>query len=274
MNPLHPDLPKAGSASPALGGGGSASSSIPSGLPGLQPAQPTLIPTVLSWAHGGTTVQVQGSFDNWSSRATLHQHGKEFTLVKMLLPGVYQYKFIVDGEWKYAPDQPAMYDEMGNVNNVLEVQEYVPEKLDSLSGFLPPPSPPSSYNQMLPGADDYAKEPPAVPPQLLLTLLNCPSAAEAGLPRPQHVILNHLYHKKSKNMWCAGTTHRYRSKYITVVMYKPTNAPLPMTPNSFSQVQLDACVDFEQLHAQSYGFFGKISKEVAPECKLKCSIGS
>ena len=32
----------------------------------------------------------------------------------------------MDGEWKYAPDQPAMYDEMGNVNNVLEVQEYVP----------------------------------------------------------------------------------------------------------------------------------------------------
>lgn len=25
--------------------------------------------------------------------------------MKMLLPGVYQYKFIVDGEWKYAPDQ-------------------------------------------------------------------------------------------------------------------------------------------------------------------------
>ena len=22
-----------------------------------------------------------------------------------------QYKFIVDGDWKYAPDQPAMYDE-------------------------------------------------------------------------------------------------------------------------------------------------------------------
>jgi len=25
--------------------------------------------------------------------------------VKMLPPAVYQYKFIVDGEWKYAPDQ-------------------------------------------------------------------------------------------------------------------------------------------------------------------------
>ena len=32
-----------------------------------------------------------------------------------------QYKFIVDGEWKYDPNQPAMFDEMGNVNNVIEV---------------------------------------------------------------------------------------------------------------------------------------------------------
>jgi len=54
-----------------------------------------------------------------------------------------QYKFIVDGEWKYDPNQPAMFDEMGNVNNVLEVHEYVPENLDGLSGFEPPPSPPS-----------------------------------------------------------------------------------------------------------------------------------
>ncbi len=52
-----------------------------------------------------------------------------------------QYKFIVDGEWKYAPDQTAMYDEQGNVNNVLEVQEYVPENLESLSSFDPPASP-------------------------------------------------------------------------------------------------------------------------------------
>jgi len=116
--------------------------------------------------------------------------------------------------------QPAMYDELGNVNNVLEVQEYIPENLESLTGFQAPASPPSSYNQMLPQPDDYAKEPPAVPPQLLLTLLNCPNSNE-GLPRPQHVILNHLYSKRSKAMTCSGITHRYRSKYVTVVMYKP-----------------------------------------------------
>ena len=42
--------------------------------------------------------------------------------VKLLPPGVYQYKFIVDGQWKYAPDQKADYDEMGNVNNTLEAR--------------------------------------------------------------------------------------------------------------------------------------------------------
>ena len=51
------------------------------------------------------------------------------------------------------------------------------------------------------------------------------SDAPGILPRPQHVILNHLYSEKSKHVKGAtvlGTTHRYRSKYITVVIYKPT----------------------------------------------------
>lgn len=42
-----------------------------------------------------------------------------------------------------------MFDEMGNVNNVIEVHEYVPENLDGLSGFEPPPSPPSRQVTML-----------------------------------------------------------------------------------------------------------------------------
>lgn len=64
--------------------------------------------------------------------------------VHALLPvAALQYKFIVDGDWKYDPNQPAMYDEIGNVNNVIEVQEYVPENLENVSGFDPPPSPPS-----------------------------------------------------------------------------------------------------------------------------------
>ena len=71
---------------------------------------------------GGSHVEVEGSFDNWSIRQLLQQSGKDFTIIKLLPPGVYQYKFIVDGIWRYDVNQACMYDEMGNVNNVIEVQ--------------------------------------------------------------------------------------------------------------------------------------------------------
>ena len=197
-------------------------------LPGGWSEPNTLVPVAINWNQGGTVVEVEGSFDNWQSRQALHRSGnREFAVVKMLPPGVYQYKFIVDGEWKYAPDQPAMYDEMGNVNNVLEVQEYVPEILDSLDSFLAPSSPPESYDCALFTQDDFAKEPPACPPHLHLTLLNMPQIPDAPnlLPRPQHVVLNHMYNdrtKQQRGQHVMGTTHRYRSKYVTVVFVKPS----------------------------------------------------
>lgn len=62
-----------------------------------------------------------------------------------------QYKFIVDGDWKHDPNQRAMRDENGNVNNVIEVQEYVPENLENISGFDPPPSPAARYARSMEG---------------------------------------------------------------------------------------------------------------------------
>ena len=55
-----------------------------------------------------------------------------------------------------------------------------------------------------------------MPPHLQLTLLNVPPAmdATASLPRPQHVILNHLYIQRSSqnaNALVVGTTHRYEA---------------------------------------------------------------
>eukprot|EP00891_Asterochloris_glomerata_P000991 jgi/Astpho2/991/Aster-00818 len=189
------------------------------------PAQPKLVPTVITWTRGGGAVEVEGSFDNWTSRQRMQKSGKDYTIVKLLPPGVYQYKFVVDGEWQCASDQPAVSDDRGNVNNVLEVQEYVPENLEGLSGFSAPASPPHSYDRAMPMPEDYAKEPPGMPPHLQLTLLNVPAAPESAsaLPRPQHVVLNHLYCQRNTglNALIIGTTHRYRNKYVTTVMYKP-----------------------------------------------------
>lgn len=63
-----------------------------------------------------------------------------------------------------------------------------------LALHLLPPCP-RSYNNAPPASEDFAKEPPIMPPHLQLTLLNISPGmdAQAVLPRPQHVILNHLY---------------------------------------------------------------------------------
>lgn len=212
-------------------------------------AQPKLVPTVITWSHGGADVQVEGSFDRWTKRHTMQKSGKDYTIVQLLPPGVYQYKFIVDGQWRHDPNLPSMYDEMGNVNNVMEVQEYTPEYLGGLSGFDPPPSPPHSYSSPASAPEDFLKEPPAMPAQLQLSLLNVPPALDAiaALPRPQHVILNHVYLQRSAGVTTAmvvGATHRYQSKYITTVMYKPRGSsrlqvqpgagsqPIPMSPSA------------------------------------------
>lgn len=106
------------------------------------------------------------------------------------------------------------------------MQDYVPEDIESISGFEPPQSPDSSYSNLQLGAEDYAKEPPLVPPHLQMTLLNVPSShmeIPPSLSRPQHVVLNHLYMQKGRStpsVVALGSTNRFLSKYVTVVLYK------------------------------------------------------
>ncbi|MCD7454469.1 SNF1- protein kinase regulatory subunit beta-2 [Datura stramonium] len=184
------------------------------------------VPTLISWTLDGKEVAVEGSWDNWTSRMPLQKSGKDFTILKVLPSGVYQYRFIVDGQWRCSPDLPCVQDEAGNTYNLLDMKDYVPEDIESISGFEPPQSPDSSYNNLHLGSEDYAKEPPVVPPHLQMTLLNVPSShmeIPPPLSRPQHVVLNHLYMQKDRNtpsVVALGSTNRFLSKYVTVVLYK------------------------------------------------------
>jgi hypothetical protein len=55
-------------------------------------------------------------------RQPLQRSGRDFTLIKVLPSGVYQFKFFVDGQWRYSPDLPAVSDDTNNVKNILDVQ--------------------------------------------------------------------------------------------------------------------------------------------------------
>ena len=69
-------------------------------------------------------------FNGWRSmlkisisvcRRQLQRSGKDFAVLMVLPSGVYHYKFIVDGEWRYIPDLPCVADEMGRICNLLDV---------------------------------------------------------------------------------------------------------------------------------------------------------
>ncbi|KAE8691092.1 SNF1-related protein kinase regulatory subunit beta-3 [Hibiscus syriacus] len=96
----------------------------------------------------------------------------------------------------------------------------------TVMGFEVPRSPDSSYNNVYPGNEDDARDPPLVPPQLHRTLLRYPASMNASgdLPFPDNVILNHLYienREPPRSVVALGFTQRFRSKYVTLVLYKP-----------------------------------------------------
>ena len=54
---------------------------------------------------------------------TMSQVGDEFKYILKLPKGIYYYKFIVDGEWKFSPDDPHTPDENGNINNYIDTTQ-------------------------------------------------------------------------------------------------------------------------------------------------------
>ena len=75
------------------------------------------------WNENGNNIKLTGSFSNWKEQFEMQKDPND-NIFKVTLPlseGKYQYKFIVDGVWKCAENQPQASDEKGNTNNVLEI---------------------------------------------------------------------------------------------------------------------------------------------------------
>jgi len=69
-----------------------------------------LVPTVFKWEHGGRQVFITGTFNNWESQISMHRSGNDFTYIHNLKQGKHAFKFIVDDEWRFAPDLPTVAD--------------------------------------------------------------------------------------------------------------------------------------------------------------------
>ena len=190
----------------------------------------------------------------------MHRSGNDFTYIHNLKRGKHAFKFIVDDEWRFAPDQPTVADIEGRINNFIDVtdfkaytgdREFEKEKAAAEYGTysLPdsndvqplddiesidvkemadrPDRDGEIFSQTMPDLDEYTKEPPPLPPHLRHIILNKPPQLQdtAALPVPQHVALNHLYCTAIRdNMMVLGITQRYKTKFVTTVYYSPCAA--------------------------------------------------
>jgi 5'-AMP-activated protein kinase regulatory beta subunit len=186
----------------------------------------------------------------------MHRSGNDFTYIHNLKRGKHAFKFIVDDEWRFAPDQPTVADIEGRINNFIDVTDFsaytgdrefevekaaaeygtysVPdssdaqpddiESIDTKEMANRPDRDGEIFSQNMPDLDEYTKEPPPLPPHLRHIILNKPPQLQdtAALPVPQHVALNHLYCTAIRdNMMVLGITQRYKTKFVTTVYYSP-----------------------------------------------------
>ena len=88
------------------------------------------VPTVFRWEHGGRQVYITGTFNGWSRQIPMHRSGNDFTYIHNLKRGKHAFKFIVDDEWRFAPDQPTVADIEGRINNFIDVTDFKPYRGD------------------------------------------------------------------------------------------------------------------------------------------------
>ena len=160
----------------------------------------------------------------------MHRSGNDFIFIQNLAKGKHAYKFVVDDEWRFAPDQPTVTDTAGNVNNYIDLsafstaeEEAAPTRRDSLPG---------PYGHVLPDEEEYSKEPPLLPPHLRHIVLNSPPPGDEADPlallTPRHVTLNHLYCTTIMNgLMVQAVSQRYRRKVSTTVFCAPQPSPSP-----------------------------------------------
>lgn len=72
-------------------------------------------------APGADDVRVLGSFNDWSERPLKKQKDGVWKTWTNLEPGVYEYRYIVDGEWTNPPGAEVVENPFGTVNSVERV---------------------------------------------------------------------------------------------------------------------------------------------------------
>ena len=91
------------------------------------------IPIEFSCEGARKSVEIAGSFNNWTPQPLKYsKEDRDWLTILNLSPGVYHYKYVVDGEWMHNPLQEWEEDGEGNINNVMKVEDRLTKRLREL----------------------------------------------------------------------------------------------------------------------------------------------
>jgi len=185
------------------------------------------------WNFGGDRIYLVGSFNNWKEHLLMEKNGDEATRILKLEKKEHYYKFIVDGDWRFAPDQQTVADHNGNVNNYIDLtdlndvdeeeeeeEEEDEKELNEVNQkYEDTCLPMNGYNQEIPKISEFTQEPPTMPYNLSKNILDEaikeiplhnpeyskefiksqkdtkiePIFKDKDLPIPTHISLNHAF---------------------------------------------------------------------------------
>ncbi|EPE09659.1 carbohydrate-binding module family 48 protein [Ophiostoma piceae UAMH 11346] len=215
------------------------------------------VPTRLEWLRGGEKVYVTGTIFQWNKKQRMHPvEGRPgvFATTINVLPGTHHIRFLVDNQMETSRDLPTTVDFGNNLVNYIEVapqstppKEYpgvpppaalgapvwkdVPEA-SAFSHDLPqylvdydqPDESPDFHSAAV--ATEILSMPPSLPGFLGKPILNAATLIKddnSVLNMPNYTILNHLATSSIKNnILAVSATTRYKAKFVTIIIYKPT----------------------------------------------------
>jgi len=90
------------------------------------------IPTLFEWKEGGKNVLITGSFCNWAHQFAMNKNvnNNNFELLLYLPKGIFQFKFIVDGNWNCSNYYQIVFDENNNANNQIDNSKMMNDKIN------------------------------------------------------------------------------------------------------------------------------------------------
>lgn len=189
------------------------------------------------WEEGGNDVYITGTFCDWKKRIKMNKNKNNIFEQELLLDkGKYEFKFIVDNEWKCSSYYPQIKDNRGIINNYLDntnlnnIKSFKINKLEENNANINNSQDllrknfeylKNNYNNIFPYKEQFNEEAPKIPDvfEILIDLNNNTNQKYIGnieylgfplinwddsfksIIQPFHSYLNHMFiHENINNI--------------------------------------------------------------------------